>query len=334
MEFSVVIPARNAGQTIGECILATLSQSVPREHYEIIVIDDGSVDQTAAIARRCGVRVVLQPALGEAAARNAGARAARGDLVVFLNPDCLPKLDWLAQMVAPFADPSIDGVKGAYLTHEEGLLARLIQAEWEDVYRRLQQTESIGLIDGYSAAYRRSTFMAFSGLDPTFAQASDIELSCRMSRAGRRLVFAPKAGVYHAHAASLTDYLERMVRNGLWRALLFARHPAALQSSGEAMPELQAQIPLAGLATTALLLGLRWPKFLPLSGLFSIAFASTTVPSAVRARKNGDDAALAAPGFQLLRAIALGFGLTIGGLTLLTRRLSEVFQRLNQTRLS
>ena len=79
MYCSVIIPARNAGRTIGECLLAVLSQSVPRELYEVLVVDDGSTDQTLAIARKCGARVVPQPALGPAAARNTGARVAKGD---------------------------------------------------------------------------------------------------------------------------------------------------------------------------------------------------------------------------------------------------------------
>src|SRR5436309_1229156 len=107
---SVVIPARNAAGTIGECVLGVLSQSLPREMYEVLVVDDGSSDPTVAIARRLGVRVVAQPPLGIASARNAGIRAAKGDPIVFLDPDCVPKLDWLAQTIAPFADPKVAGV--------------------------------------------------------------------------------------------------------------------------------------------------------------------------------------------------------------------------------
>jgi GT2 family glycosyltransferase len=333
MDFSVIIPARNAGRTIGECVLATLSQSVPRNLYEVIVVDDGSEDQTAVIARRCGVRVISQPPLSLAAARNTGARAARGDILVFVDADCVPKLDWLAQMVAPFADRQVAGVKGAYLTNQEGLLPRLIQAEWEDTYRRLQETETIDLVDGYSAAYRRDLFLDAGGFDASFALAADVELSCRLTKAGRKLVFAPKAAVYHYHGNSLGGYFEQAIRHGLWRSLLFARHPEALQSSGDARPELQAQIPLVGLTVGTLLLGTRWPRLLGLSGLLTLAFASTTVPAAMRARQSGDDVALAAPLLQFLRALGLGFGMTVGSVTLLVQRLVNTLTGPRRSRL-
>jgi len=84
---SVIIPARNAARTIGECLLAVLSQSVPRSLYEIIVVDDGSTDATARIARSHNVRVIPQPPLGVAAARNTGARAARGEILLFVDAD-------------------------------------------------------------------------------------------------------------------------------------------------------------------------------------------------------------------------------------------------------
>jgi len=324
MDFSVIIAARNMGRTVGECVLATLSQSVPRNLYEVIVVDDGSTDQTAAIARRCGVRTLSQRSSGLAAARNTGAQAARGDIVVFLDADCVPKLDWLAQMVSPFADSKIVGVKGAYQTNQSGLLPRLIQAEWDDTYRRLQENNAIDLVDGYSAAYRRDAFLAAGGFDPSFAAASDVELSCRLTKAGHRLVFAPKAAVYHYHGNSLTSYVEEAIRSGLWRSLLYARHPETLLSNGDPRPELQAQIPLVGLTLGTLLLGTRWRRCLPLSGLFTLAFASTTVPSALRARSSGDDVALAAPVLQFLRALGLGFGMAVGSVTLLIQRVSQL----------
>ncbi|HLZ07865.1 MAG TPA: glycosyltransferase family A protein, partial [Chloroflexota bacterium] len=88
---SVIVPAHNSARTIGECVMAVLTQSIARDAYELIVVDDGSTDRTVPIARRLGARVMTRSGLGVAAARNAGLRATQSDLVVFLDSDCLPR---------------------------------------------------------------------------------------------------------------------------------------------------------------------------------------------------------------------------------------------------
>ncbi len=328
---SVIIPARNAARTLGECVLAVLSQSMPREQYEIIVVDDGSSDPTAAIARKLGAKVVPQPPLGRAVARNTGARVARGDVVVFLEPDCVPKLDWLARLVAPFQDPTVAGVKGTCLTHEEGFVPRLIQADYDERHRRLERYETVDVIDGYATAFRRAVFLEAGGFDPTFAAAEDVELSYRLAKSGRRLVYAPKAVVYHDHGDDLRLYLERALREGLWRSLVYARHPDRALGDVQAAPAQRAQLPLAGLTLATLILGARWPRLLPVAGLLAATFTSSTVPSAWRARRAGTDVALAIPGLRFLRALALGGGILLGNLTLASQDVIQRIARLRRT---
>lgn len=333
MYCSVIIPARNAAETIGECILAVLSQSVPRELYEVIVVDDGSTDATGAIARAHGARVVAQPPLGSAAARNAGARQARGEILLFLDPDCLPALDWIAQMIAPFRDDElVVGVKGICLTHETGLLPRLIQAELDDRYRRLSDDAAIDVVDGYSAAYRRAVFTSVGGFDTALGAAEDVDLSYRLAKSGRRLVFAPKAKVYRRHGNTVGQYLATKLRNGLWRSLVYARHPDKARGDSYTPPELRTQIPLAGLAMTTLVLSSRWQRLAPLAGFFLAAFTSTTIPFAWRARKVGTDAALASPVLLFARALALGAGLAIGGTSLVGQAIIQRIARLTRAR--
>jgi len=102
---SVVIPAKDAEGTLEECLQATLFQEGFDQDYEVIVVDDGSTDETAAIAEGLGVKVIRQSNAGSAAAGNAGALAARGEIVAFTDSDCVPALDWLAQLCRPFSDP-------------------------------------------------------------------------------------------------------------------------------------------------------------------------------------------------------------------------------------
>ena len=117
IEVSVVVPAYNAGRTIDACLKGLLTQSVPPEGYEVIVVDDGSSDETREIVGKYGVRLIEQPRKGPAAARNRGVMEAKGQIVLFTDADCEPTENWIAEMVRPFDDPEVVGVKGVYLTN-------------------------------------------------------------------------------------------------------------------------------------------------------------------------------------------------------------------------
>ena len=109
--YSVVIPAYNAERTIVTCIQALQNQTVPADQVEIIVVDDGSTDNTVACAKATGVKVLTPGKAGKSGVRNAGAFAAQGEIVLFTDSDCEPRPDWIEQMVQPFCDdPDVVGV--------------------------------------------------------------------------------------------------------------------------------------------------------------------------------------------------------------------------------
>lgn len=327
----MIIPARNAAGTIGECILAVLSQTMPRDLYEVIVVDDGSSDGTPGVARQLGARVVPQPPFGAAAARNTGARAARGDLLVFVDPDCVPRIDWLSQMVAPFQANDVVAVTGAYETHQEALIPRSIQAQFDDTYRRRGRCGATSIVEGYSAAYRRSVFAALGGFDPALGAADDLELSYRIASCGR-LVFTPKAIVLHRHGPSLSGYVERSLRDGLWRSLVYARHPARLLTHPGSSVAERGQVPLAGLAVASALAGTRSPGALRITALALGAFVATSVPAAWRSRRAGTDVALATPGLAFARSAATSVGLSVGGMAVLAQRVLQLAREIGRPR--
>ena len=115
---SVVIPAYNAGQTIEGCVRALQAQTTA-EAVEVIVVDDASTDGTGALARAAGARVICEGKLGKSGARNAGARAAQGEILLFTDADCEALPDWVERMIAPLGrDREVVGVKGAYYSRQ------------------------------------------------------------------------------------------------------------------------------------------------------------------------------------------------------------------------
>jgi lipopolysaccharide/colanic/teichoic acid biosynthesis glycosyltransferase/glycosyltransferase involved in cell wall biosynthesis len=322
MKASVIVPAHNAAQTIEECIEALLNQSVSREEYEVIVVDDGSTDGTATLARSYGVRVITQPHRGPAAARNAGAVQAMGEIVLFTDADCAPTPTWIEEMARPFADPepvlspaeAVVGVKGTYLTRQRELVARFVQIEYEDKYDRMARQERIDFVDTYSAGYRRDVFLANGGFDTTFPTASveDQELSFRLARKGYKMVFAPQARVYHRHDVSLEEYARRKLNIGYWKALLTQWHPERLVRDSHTPQTLKLQIILLGLGALGLLAAPLWPRSLWMAGGLAGLFLASAFPFVAKAATKHLAVALVSPLLLALRAASLGLGFALG----------------------
>ncbi|MGH2786086.1 MAG: glycosyltransferase [Actinomycetota bacterium] len=316
---SIVIPAFNAAGTIRRT-LASIEAQPDRPEREVIVVDDGSTDDTAAVAASFdGVQVIRQSNAGPAVARNVGAAAARGRFLVFIDADCEARGGWLAHMLARFADPEVVAVKGAYRTRQPELVARFVQIEYEDKYDRLARARDIDFIDTYSAAFRRGVFLGHGGFSAEFptACAEDVDLSFRMSRAGGRMVFEPEAIVLHLHPNRLAAYARKKFKFAYWRLLAVKRNPEKLMSDSHTPQLMKAQALAApavpGLAVAAAVMPvLAWPAV-----VLAALFALSTVPFTIKAFRKDPGVAAASPGLLFVRGIAQGAGLVAGTLHLI-----------------
>ncbi len=311
---SVVVPAYNAAGSLGACLRALNQQTIPRNQYQVIVVDDGSTDDTATLAKANGAVVVSQPNQGPAVARNRGVQEAQGELVLFTDSDCEPMPDWIQQLCAPFASPEVAGAKGAYRTRQHELMARFVQLEYEDKYDRLAQQPRIDFVDTYSAAYRREVFVENGGFEPAFSTASveDQELSFRLSQKGYQLVFAPAAQVYHQHDCSVGEYVRRKFGIGYWKALLVRWHPEKVVRDSHTPQTLKLQIVLLGLLGMALA---AWPIWKAAGwGVLGLAaaFMLSTVPFLLKVLRRDPPVLPVALPALTLRALALGAGMAVG----------------------
>lgn len=325
---SVIVPVYNGAHTIRRCLDALARQSVPASDFEIIIVDDGSQDRTAAVVEawarehpESALRLLRQPNAGPAAARNHGGRMAQNPLLLFTDADCAPQPDWVATMRAPFlTDPAVAGVKGAYLTEQSGLVPRFVQAEYEDRYDRMRRLSEIDFIDTYSAGYRRDVFLRTGGFDESYPTASveDQEFSFRLAAAGHRMVFQPGARVSHIHDPSVADYWRRKFFIGYWKAMLLRRHPERIVRDSHTPQVLKVQMLLicgvAALVPVALLgrwIKVLWWLWLPVA-LFLALFLITVSPLQRKLLRQSPQLSLIAPGMIAVRSLALGAGLLIG----------------------
>jgi GT2 family glycosyltransferase len=310
---SIVIPAYNAETTLGACLDGLRAQT--DSDCEIIVVDDGSTDATRALAESKNARVISQPNRGAAAARNAGARAARGEIVLFLDADCVPGARWIAAMIAPFADAEIVGAGGMKQTRQTGIIPRFIQMEFDDRYNRVRQHRYIDFIDSGTAAYRRDAFLKHAGFDTSLLDAEDVDLSYRLSEQGRKMKFAPDAIVYCIHPESVFEYLRRKHTYARWRAFVYRRYPRKIAYDSRTPQTQKLQSALAGFLPLALVAAIFWREALWIAGALVLLLLATTLPFVARWSRRARWVALIAPGLIALAAFAVMLGAASGFLS-------------------
>lgn len=131
MDISVIIPCWNEERHLAPCLEGLLAQSFPRDRYEVIVVDNGSTDRSADVARRYAPVTLLQePKEGSYAARNTGVRAARGRILAFTDADCVVGPDWLERIHAELADDRTAVVLGSRRFARETAVLRML-ADYE-----------------------------------------------------------------------------------------------------------------------------------------------------------------------------------------------------------
>lgn len=228
MLFSIVIPTYNSSRMLRRCLDSIKKIEYP--DFEIIVVDDGSTDDTADMVKEySNVRYVYQENQGPAAARNRGVAEAAGDLIFFTDADCVLPPDILSRYASIFAESSYAGVGGGYRTlNKESKVARYIG--WEIAFRhdraRPMETKAFGT---YNAVFVRQAFVDTGGFDTGFTMASgeDFDLCYRLVNDGRQLGFDPDIFVYHEHPDSIGKYLKQQLKRGETRLHNVFRHKRA-----------------------------------------------------------------------------------------------------------
>ncbi len=317
MDVSIVVPAFNEEKNIERSITSLLNQDF-KGKYEIIVVNDGSTDNTEKTVKEIikksenKIKLLNQPNQGPAAARNAGAKIAKGKIVLFTDSDCVVEKGWIKEMVEPFKNKEVVGVQGRYkIYNKESLVARFVQYEIEERYQRMEKQKYIDFIGSYSAGYRKDVFLKFGGFDTSFKKASgeDPEISYRIADKGMKMVFAPKAVVYHSHPDTLKRYLKMKYGRGYWGELLYKKHPE--KRFGQSYNSIYYFLHI--MATC--LLSLLFVVSLPFSALFSKAaillLILLSLPSTLYIAKFEKKFLFIGPLFINLRNLAIGYGVFV-----------------------
>lgn len=220
---SVIIPAFNAEKTIAQCIESISSSSYPASKIEILVIDNGSTDQTATIVQKTNAIYFYEPQRGRSIARNRGIELSKGDYIAFLDADTYIDEAWIENMVHGLLRNDIGGGQGTIIPSTTDGRDQL------NKYRYRSTLESTGgsfvlldiicpespMINSAACMYKKQVFDYVKGFDPFLERHEDIDLSKRVLFSGYNLKAIPEAIAYvHFHGEGWMDYFKRAFRHG------------------------------------------------------------------------------------------------------------------------
>lgn len=211
---SIVVPAYNESARIMDCIRSLLGQDYPRGLLQVIVVDNGSRDDTFAMLRATdGILALQERAPGSYAARNLALRHVSGEVVCFTDADCTASPGWVRNAVRHLAGGSVGIVAG----HVELDLTPGQAPSASELFEKLfafKQADNVreGRCVTANWCSRTALIRAMGGFDASLRSGGDRELAERIVKSGHRIVYAPDAIVHHPARTSRAELLRKRRR--------------------------------------------------------------------------------------------------------------------------
>ncbi|MFC1658442.1 glycosyltransferase [Candidatus Omnitrophota bacterium] len=207
---SIIIPAFNEEKYIGSCLESITQLDYPRQLMEVIVVDNGSTDKTAAIAKSFDCRLEVLPSVNVAALRNKGAGIAKGEVLFFLDADCIVSQNWVREALSVLERPEV-GVVGSthYLTPQK---SSWVEEAWK--YNRRSREGFVSWVSSKNLIIKKAYFEKLSGFEQNLSSSEDWEFCLRMHKElGLRVYSSSVVAVTHC---KLRETLADFFRKELW----------------------------------------------------------------------------------------------------------------------
>lgn len=232
---SVLVCTRNGAHTLAECLASLERLAYP--NYEVIVVDDGSTQDIAAIVQGFpSVRYIRQDPQGLSVARNTAAAASTGEILAYTDDDCIVEPAWLTHLVRPFARPEVGAAGGPNIPPApvNRSQACVIAAPGGPAHVLLTDTTAEH-VPGCNMAVRRRVFDELEGFRPKYhAAGDDVDFCWRLLEKGHVIGFNAAAMVWHYRRFTVKAFLKQQTGYGKAEALLTSRHSSRFGQLGGA----------------------------------------------------------------------------------------------------
>ncbi|MBN2063112.1 MAG: mycofactocin biosynthesis glycosyltransferase MftF [Deltaproteobacteria bacterium] len=233
---SVIIPVRNRPEAISGCLESLRFVDYPEDKLEVLVVDDASTDNTPDVVSAFPVRLIrLEKNRHASFCRNFAARLAGGDILAFLDSDCMADRFWLKEIIPIFNDPAT-GAAG-------GLVDSCYDKKGLDRYEKVMSSLNMGCrsrssregdlffyVPSCNLLVRRGVFHELEGFKEDQVVGEDVDLCWRLQDKGHNLEYRPSGRVYHRHRNKLSDFCARRFDYGTSEPILQNAHAARVKN--------------------------------------------------------------------------------------------------------
>ena len=230
---SVVVCSYNGAATLRECLDSLMRLDYP--DYEVILVDDGSQDDTREIAQEFPQVVYYhQENHGLSVARNVGARLATGEIVAYTDSDCVVDEHWLRYLADAMQDQQVEAIGGPNITPpSDGWVAKCVAVSPGNPSHVMLDDRYAEHVPGCNMAFHRQTLLGLGGFDPQFRQAGDdVDMCWRLLDANLPIGYASGAMVWHHRRATVSAYARQQKGYGRSEAMVHFKHPQRFAALG------------------------------------------------------------------------------------------------------
>jgi glycosyltransferase involved in cell wall biosynthesis len=220
---SIIIPVKNGEQNIENCLNAIFKQTI--DPLEVIIVDGYSTDRTIEIVKKFPIKIFYENYGTVGGARRVGVENAMGTYVAFTDSDCIPKLDWLENLIKEFNE-DIVGVGGSTINVGNGIWKKSIALALDSFLgsansvqdRTFKHKKQVKSISGCNCSYRRCDLLGVGNFNQNLAFNEDTELNKRLLEIGK-ILYTPNSIIYHHQDRGLREFFKRIFLFGQGRAI-------------------------------------------------------------------------------------------------------------------
>ena len=232
---SVIVCSYNGGKTLDRCLTSLKDINYP--NYEVILVDDGSKDDTQEIAaRHPWIKNIRQENKGLSFARNVGAHESTGDVIVYTDSDCMADPDWLYYLMGTLLSGDFAGVGGPNISPPAENWVQACVAAAPGGPSHVLLTDVVAEhIPGCNMAFHRWAFNQVGGFDPEYRKAGDdVDFCWRLQQSGGVIAFSPAAIVWHYRRFTLQAFRKQQEGYGEAESMLRFQHLVFFGPTGTA----------------------------------------------------------------------------------------------------